>query len=420
MSTDYYKMCIALFSVFASAIIQAKADEAASIKTNLLYDLGTTITLGAEAGIDRHFSIDVMGAYNPWTFSKGVKFKHWLLQPELRWWPGERMNGHFLGVHLIGGEYNLNRIQLPYDIYPSTLDYRYEGWGVGGGIAYGYRWNFNRRWAMEGSVGVGVIHSSYDRYTCGDCGERIGSGTKAYVGPTKLALSLIYRFGAKEPRKPRVETVERIVERLRVDTVYITREVPMRDTLIRNLTDTIRERQKVIHADYALRLVYPLSSSRIDPMLGDNAARIDSLMAFIDRYADDPMLRISSIDIVGYSSLEGGAARNLTLSEDRARAAADLIESLRPELAHLIYSQGKGEDWDSVDFPGKRAIMADPDLDSRERCLRAIGDGSLFRSLLATKLPQTRRIECVINYTRVTTEIEHLKSDNNDSPTTAH
>ena len=117
---------------------------------------------------------------------------------------------------------------------------------------------------------------------------------------------------------------------------------------------------------------------------------------------------------------EGGAARNLTLSEDRARAAADLIESLRPELAHLIYSQGKGEDWDSVDFPGKRAIMADPDLDSRERRLRAIGGGSLFRSLLATKLPQTRRIECVINYTRVTTEIEHLKSNDNDSPTTAH
>ena len=87
MSTDYYKMCIALFSVIVAASIPAKADEAASIKTNLLYDLGTTISLGAEAGIDRHFSIDVMGAYNPWTFSKGVKFKHWLLQPELRWWP---------------------------------------------------------------------------------------------------------------------------------------------------------------------------------------------------------------------------------------------------------------------------------------------------------------------------------------------
>lgn len=392
------------FTTIMMSTLTARGDEAASIKTNLLYDLGSTISLGAEAGIDRHLSIDLMGAYNPWTFSKGVKMKHWLIQPELRWWPGERLNGHFLGVHLIGGEYNLNRIQLPYNMYPSTLDYRYEGWGIGGGLSYGYRWNFNRRWAMEGSVGVGVIHSSYDRYTCGDCGERIGSGTKTYVGPTKLALSLIYRFGSKEPRKPRVETVERIVERVRVDTVYLTRLE--RDTVVRDLTDTIRERQKVIHADYALRLVYPLSSSRIEPMLGDNAARIDSLMAFIDRYASDPTLRIHSIDIVGYSSLEGGAQRNLVLSEERARAAADLISSLRPDLQYLIHSEGKGEDWDSVDFPGKRALMADPDLDSRERRLRAMGGGSLFRTLLATKLPATRRIECVINYSRITTSIE--------------
>lgn len=388
--------------LFASSA--ARADEAANIKTNLLYDLGSTITLGAEAGIDRHFSVDLMAAYNPWTFSKGVKYKHWLLQPELRWWTGERLHGHFLGVHLIGGEYNLSRIQLPFSMYPSTQHYRYEGWGIGGGISYGYRWNFNRRLAMEGTVGIGVIHSSFDRYTCGNCGERVGSGTKTYVGPTKLALNLIYRFGPKEPKRAKVETVERIIERVRVDTVYITREV--RDTLVRDLTDTIRERQHIIHADYALRLVYPLSSSRIDPLLGDNAARIDSLMAFIDRYSSDPTLRIHSIDIIGYSSLEGNAATNLTLSDDRARAAADLIASLHPELAYLIHSEGRGEDWESVDFPGKRAIMSDPDLDSRERRLRAMGGGALFRSLLATKLPATRRIECVINYSHITTTIE--------------
>ena len=56
-----------LTAMILTSAVTVRADEAASIKTNLLYDLGTTITLGAEAGIDRHFSIDVMGAYNPWT-----------------------------------------------------------------------------------------------------------------------------------------------------------------------------------------------------------------------------------------------------------------------------------------------------------------------------------------------------------------
>ncbi|MFR7875400.1 MAG: DUF3575 domain-containing protein [Butyricimonas paravirosa] len=36
--------------------------------------------------------------YNPWKWS-GIKFKHWLVQPELRYWLCDQFSGHFFGVH---------------------------------------------------------------------------------------------------------------------------------------------------------------------------------------------------------------------------------------------------------------------------------------------------------------------------------
>ncbi len=41
-------------------------------------------------------------------------FKHWLVHPEFRYWLCERFNGHFFGVHLLGGEYNISKVKLPF------------------------------------------------------------------------------------------------------------------------------------------------------------------------------------------------------------------------------------------------------------------------------------------------------------------
>lgn len=70
--------------------------------------------------------------------------KHWLAQPEARYWFCEAMSSHFLGLHALGGEYNVGHIDLPVDFLGSNLkklkDYRYQGWFAGVGIAYGYSW----------------------------------------------------------------------------------------------------------------------------------------------------------------------------------------------------------------------------------------------------------------------------------------
>ncbi|MCM1453014.1 MAG: DUF3575 domain-containing protein [bacterium] len=378
--------------------------ERLNIKTNILYDLAAGLNLGVETPLSSRLSIDLSGVYNPFTFSDGVKWKNWLVQPELRWWTRRALNGHFLAAHLVAGEYNLNRVTLLYNAFPETRTHRFEGWGIGGGIGYGYRWTFNRRWAMEAEIAAGVIYSKYDKYRCGRCGERISRGSKVYAGPTKLALSLLYRFGTKDTEEPAAliagpATVRDTV--LLHDTLYIERIVEK--PAERPADASLRLRK----ASMSLRVTFPHDGAAIDPLLGDNAVQIDSLSRFIVRYADDPSLRVNRIEINAYASLEGSAEHNLHLSEQRAEAGTALIKDMRPDLAPLIVSRGMGEDWDSPEFPGKERLLAEPDLDRREEILRSMADGAVMRSLAVTQLPRHRRLEAVIFFSLIEPGTNH-------------
>ena len=57
-----------------------------SLKSNLLY-LGTsTSNMGFEFRLGRKMSLDLWGAYNAWEFKNDMSLKHYLVQPELRYW----------------------------------------------------------------------------------------------------------------------------------------------------------------------------------------------------------------------------------------------------------------------------------------------------------------------------------------------
>ena len=95
------RIFIALVAL-GSLICPALAQETA-VKTNLLYDATTTMNLGVEFGLSPKWTLDVSGNYNPWTFSKNKKWKHWLVQPEARYWFCNKMMGSFIGFHALGG-----------------------------------------------------------------------------------------------------------------------------------------------------------------------------------------------------------------------------------------------------------------------------------------------------------------------------
>lgn len=118
------------------------------VKTNALYWLTTTINVGAEIGLGRKTTVDLLGTYNPWSFGDNKKVKHWLIQPEFRYWTCERFNGHFWGLHAFYGEFNMGGIKML-----GMRKYRYEG------TLYGARNCINVTMEFSGNDGL----KSYDR-----------------------------------------------------------------------------------------------------------------------------------------------------------------------------------------------------------------------------------------------------------------
>lgn len=164
-----------------------------AVKTDVLSDAAASPNISLEQSLGGRFSMDVSLHYNP-LGSKGSmhRWKHWLVQPELRLWRCQPFSGHFIGLHVLAGEYNIADTDLPMGLYKGTKTWRYEGFVMGAGLSYGYQWILSPRLGIEAVLGAGYVRASYDRYRCAHCGEKLGGGYKNYLGPTKAALSVVY------------------------------------------------------------------------------------------------------------------------------------------------------------------------------------------------------------------------------------
>lgn len=183
MNKLYLLLILCLFSL---AGLRAQV---VAVKTNVLYDATTTFNLGAEVAFSRHWSLDISGNYNPWTFSKDKSIKHWLVQPEARYWLHERFNGHFFGVHGIYTDYDVAGQNI---LGVMKSGYSYDGYAYGGGVSYGYQLYLSPHWNIEFTAGVGYLQFKYDKKSFPDNGDAGGSYRNNYFGPTKLGISIMY------------------------------------------------------------------------------------------------------------------------------------------------------------------------------------------------------------------------------------
>lgn len=180
------------FSISAESPVSPVKTPNWAIKTNALYWTTATLNLGLEIGVGEKSTLDISGGYNPFNFKDDKKFKHWMVQPEYRWWLCEKFNGHFLGVHAHYGEYNVGGIKLPFGMFPTLEDHRYQGRFYGAGGTYGYQWILGNHWNLQAAIGIGYARLDYDKYECGACGQKLKDGHRNYVGVTKAAISIIY------------------------------------------------------------------------------------------------------------------------------------------------------------------------------------------------------------------------------------
>lgn len=182
----YFRMLGCIF-VFTSYALSAEAQQVA-VKTNLLYWATTTPNLGVEVQLQKKWTIDISGTYNPSFFSTSgtndPKFYNWILQPEVRYWFSRSFEGGYLGAQGIYGKYDIGGIPF--------VDRYYEGELRGGGLSYGYHWAFGKRWGIEANASVGYVYLKYFKYDESNSEERGNQFYRNYFGPVRIGFSVIY------------------------------------------------------------------------------------------------------------------------------------------------------------------------------------------------------------------------------------
>lgn len=191
LSKPVLGIIIALIALFP---LKVSARQVA-LKTNLLYDATLTLNLGVEFQAAPKWTVDISGNLNAWKLSDQRNFRHWMLQPEARYWFCEPIQGHFVAANIIGGQFNFGGWPMKTGFFSPLHSSRYQGWAVGAGIAYGYSWILSRHWNIEAEIGVGYLYRNYDKFNCAGCGKKVKENVgKHYVGPTKAALNIVYVF----------------------------------------------------------------------------------------------------------------------------------------------------------------------------------------------------------------------------------
>lgn len=165
-----------------------------AVKSNLLVLAATVANAGVEVELWSHGTLDIPVFYSPYDLTPTRKLRVLASQPELRWWPGSVMQGHFVGLHthVVGFNVALNdkgRYQDP----------NHALWGMGVSYGYALSWGKSKQWGVEFTLGVGFAEYDYDVYRNRPDGPLFKSGSDWYWGITRAGISLSYKWAF--PRK---------------------------------------------------------------------------------------------------------------------------------------------------------------------------------------------------------------------------
>lgn len=188
-----FSFMLLLLVTLTFSVERADAQRVAA-KTNLLYAATTSPNLALELRTGKKTTLELGGGMSLWKFGEKTTFKHWMAQPEFRYWFCDAFNGHFLGLHAHGGQFNVGGIDIPVGRLSNLKDNRYQGYFYGGGLSYGYQWVLGRHWNLEASIGGGYARIIYEKYPCATCGTKLDEGVYNYWGVTRGTLSVVYVF----------------------------------------------------------------------------------------------------------------------------------------------------------------------------------------------------------------------------------
>lgn len=191
--TNLCKKIFLLLTLSMCALFPLRAHaQDVAIKTNLAYAATTTPNLALELQTAPRSTVQLSYGINPWD-GHNRRIKHWLIQPEYRYWFCQAFNGWWIGAAARGGQFNVNNVSSPLGLLRHfDKGRREEGWFAGVGVTVGYQWLLSPHWNLELGIGLGYDYLHFSQYKCGNCGELTRRAREHYVGPTDLSLSIMY------------------------------------------------------------------------------------------------------------------------------------------------------------------------------------------------------------------------------------
>lgn len=179
----------------------ASTERKLTLKTNVIGWGLSVMNVAAELDIAENWSVSLPFYYSGTNyFSKTVKFRCAILQPEVRYHIPQ-INGLYAGAHLGVGWFN----------YALGGTYRIQDAGGkrpawGGGLSVGYKMQFkkNPRWGMEFALGAGIYDAKYDKFYNEPNGPYAAKGLhKTFVGIDNASVSFTYSFDLKKKEDKR-------------------------------------------------------------------------------------------------------------------------------------------------------------------------------------------------------------------------
>ena len=179
---------LALMLVMTPLCLQARRF---ALSTNLIdYAALCTVNLDAAYAVDRQWSLSLGGRYNPWTFRKGdvsrqFQTRQISVAAGARYWPWHVYSGWWVAAKAKYQEYNIGGL---------FSDRTEEGDGYGLGFSAGYSYMLLPSLNLEFGLGFWTGVKKYAVYDCPSCGLTTESGTKGFILPNEILLSLVYVF----------------------------------------------------------------------------------------------------------------------------------------------------------------------------------------------------------------------------------
>ena len=232
------------------------------------------------------------------------------------------------------------------------------------------------------------------------------------MGPTKVALSLIYLIPGRADEK-RSTDAPQILE-----TIQQPKQNVLKPVL--QLQAVVAEAPKIRHLDKRAYIDFPVNKIELRADYRRNPEQLDSIITTINALKADKNLQVMAINIHGFASPEGSYQHNDYLAKNRARALTEYVRKM-VELPDSIFKvSSTAEDWD-----GLREYIQASDLEKKEVLLAIAQDETLspdardvklkklypeqYRILLTNCYPALRHSDYHITYKIKPFDVEEAK-----------